>query len=99
MAKRHSTGLIASLFKFMVAAFAVLLIIIGVIVAPSPVPFGIVFIILGFFLLTAAAPDFVRWIRRRWRWLDRKLDRLEEIIPNWLARQIRRTAPEDDNDE
>ena len=99
MAKQHSTGFLASLFKFLVAAFGVLLIVIGIIVAPSPIPFGIIFILLGFFLLTAAAPDFVRWVRRHWRWMDRKLLGLEKRLPKWLARQLRRSAPKNDKEE
>ena len=49
MAKSTPVGVFWSLFKFIVAVFAILLIMLGIVVAPSPVPFGIVFIVLGFF--------------------------------------------------
>ncbi len=88
-----------AVFKFFVAAIAVLMIVIGIIVAPSPIPFGIIFILLGFFLLAAVAPDLVRWLRRRWRWLDRVLRRLESALPRWMTRELRNTHPQDEEEE
>ena len=40
-------------FKFLVTLFAIILIIVGAIMTPTPVPFGIIFVIIGFFLLAA----------------------------------------------
>lgn len=91
--------MIGSLFKFLVTLFAILLIFIGIIVAPSPVPFGIIFIVIGFFLLTAVAPDLVRWLRRHWRWLDRNLKKVEKRLPEWIARHLRKTGVDDDVEE
>ncbi len=100
MSKSTPVGIFWSLFKIVVAIFAILLIIIGIVVAPSPVPFGIVFIVLGFFLLSAVAPDLIRWLRRRWRWFDRQLTKLEKRLPAWIARQLRRSkVPEEDDGE
>lgn len=87
-----------SLFKFAVSLFALLLILIGIIIAPSPAPFGIIFIALGFLLLSASAPDLIRWLRRRWRWFDRSLTKLEKRMPRWIARQLRRSALDDEED-
>lgn len=101
MPKRHSASLFRSFFKFLVSAFAIILIIIGIIVAPSPIPFGIVFIALGVLILSTVAPDMVRWIRRRWRWFDRVITKLEKWLPGPIARQLRRSNvnPNDDEDE
>ena len=98
--RSHATGLFRSVFKFLVSIFAILLIIIGIIVAPSPIPFGIIFISIGFLLLSASAPDLIRWLRRRWRWFDRQLKKLEAKAPRWLARQLHRSdIGEIDKDE
>ena len=87
------------LFKFLVTLFALTLMLIGIIVAPSPIPFGVVFFFIGFFLLAATAPDMVRWLRRRWRWLDRRLKKLEEKLPRWLANILRRSDVDDREEE
>ncbi len=83
--------LLRAIFKGLVAMFAIVMIVIGIIVAPSPLPFGLIFIAIGFFLLAAVAPDLVRWLRRRWKWLDRQVKRLEKILPDWLAKHLRKS--------
>ena len=87
------------IFRLAVAILGVVMIIIGVITTPTPVPFGLIFIVLGFLLLTVAAPALVRRIRRRWRWLDRRLVALEKKAPRWLARRLRETGPPEDEEE
>lgn len=81
----------------MVTAFAIILIVIGLIAMAAPTPFGFVFVALGFALLTAVAPDFVRWLRRRWRWLDRILQQLEKVLPDWLAKHLRKSGENGDD--
>lgn len=81
--------MIMILFRVAVSVFAVLLMLVGVILAPSPVPFGIIIFALGFFLLVSVAPAFVRGVRRRWRWFDRQMHRLEDRLPEWLAAPLR----------
>lgn len=91
--------LFRAIFKALVTMFAMLMILIGIIVAPSPIPFGFVFIILGFLLLVAVAPDIVRWLRRHWRWFDRRMAKLEKKLPKWLAKQFRKTRTRREEDE
>ncbi len=79
-------------FKFLVTLFAIVLILVGIVMTPTPIPFGIVLIIFGFFLLAAVSPDMMRWLRRRWRWLDNQLIKLERKLPGWLARQLRKSG-------
>ena len=87
------------LFRFALAAFAIILIFVGAIVTIAPTPFGFILIVLGFLLLASAAPGVVRWLRVRWRWLDRRLDKLEERAPRWLAKIFQRTNPDDEEEE
>ncbi len=88
-----------AMFKGVVTLFALLLIAIGIVVTPSPIPFGIIFIALGFLLLVAVAPDLVRWLRRRWRWFDRQMKKLEKKLPRWLAKQLRKSEVESEEEE
>lgn len=87
------------IFRLLVSIFAALLIMVGVVLAPSPVPLGLIFIALGFLLLTASAPAFVRWLRGRWRWLDQRLIDMEKVLPDWLARQLRKSHPKTEDEE
>lgn len=87
------------LFRFALAAFAIVLIFIGLLAMIAPTPFGFVLVILGFLLLASAAPGLVRWLRVRWRWLDRRLDKLEKRGPRWLSRIFRRTDPDNEESE
>lgn len=82
-------SLIFAVFKFAVAVFAVILILVGAIITPTPIPFGVVFMAIGFLLLAAVAPAFVRWLRRRMRWFDRLIHWLEKRLPEWIARPLR----------
>ncbi len=77
------------LFRAAVGIFAVLLMIAGLIITPTPLPFGIIIFVIGFTLFAAVAPSYVRGIRRRWRWFDRQLHKLEKRLPKWLAKILR----------
>ncbi len=89
------------LFRIAVAAFAIVLMMFGFVVMIAPTPFGFILVILGFLLLATAAPSLVRSMRKRWRWLDRRLDALTEKAPRWLARRLKESDPPegDDDDE
>jgi hypothetical protein len=84
------------LLRILVGLFALVLIVFGLIWMFSPLPLGFIFVILGVLLLAAVLPAFLRWIRRRWRWLDRILDRLQAILPAWLGRFLRRSDPHEE---
>ncbi len=87
------------LFRLALALFAFALIVVGALVMVAPTPFGFVIVILGFLLLATVAPAFVRWLRKRWRWLDRRLDKLQKNGPKWLADIFRRSDPSATQDE
>ena len=76
-------------FRIAVSFFALLMIGFGVILTISPIPFGFVLVILGFLLFVTVAPAEVRWLRRRWRWFDKTIHRLEKRMPEWIAKRLR----------
>lgn len=88
-------------FRILLTIFALFLIAGGIVLSISPIPFGFVFILLGFFLLVCVAPAFVRFFRRRWRWLDRRMHWLERKLPGFLAKPLRASdyEHEDEDDE
>lgn len=86
-------------FRIAVAAFAIIMMIFGVAMMIAPTPFGFVLVILGFLLLATAAPAIVRALRKRWRWLDRRLDALTEKAPRWLAKRLKESDPPEDEDD
>ena len=81
-------------FRVALAIFALILIFIGAVAMIAPTPFGFVFVGLGFLILASAAPSLVRWLRRRWRWLDRQLDRLQKHGPRWVFHHLRHSDPQ-----
>lgn len=84
-------------FRFLVSLFALLMIGFGLILTISPIPFGIVIVVLGFLLFASVAPAEVRWLRRRWRWFDKTMHALEKRLPEWIAKRLR--ASDFDHDE
>jgi hypothetical protein len=87
------------LFRVAVTIFALALIAFGLIWTLSPIPFGFVIVALGLLLLIAVAPAEIRWLRRRWRWFDRLMHRLEARLPEWIAKRLRVTDYEHDEDD
>ncbi len=85
-------------FRLAVSLFAVLLILFGLIWTISPIPFGFLFLIFGFLLLLAAAPGEIRWLRKRWRWFDRAMHGLEKRLPKWIAKRLRATDHDHEED-
>lgn len=85
-------------FRTLVAIFAVIMIVVGLATAVTPIPFGLPLVILGFFLFASAAPAVLRKLRRRWRWLDRRLRWLERKLPRWMTRALRDTDPDAQDD-
>lgn len=91
--------MLTALFKFAIAVFAILLIAFGFVWMWSPIPFGFLFIVIGFLLLAAVAPAFIRFLRRRFGWFERFLHWLERRLPGWLARLLRRTDIEHEEED
>ncbi len=74
-----------------------ILVIAGVILTPTPIPFGLIMLTLGLALL---APYFtpvrrvVRGIRRRWPRIDETLRRNRDRFPAVIRQTIDRTHPD-----
>ena len=91
--------LFSAIYKTLVAIFAVLLILVGIVLTPTPIPIGIVLIGLGFMLLVNVSPGGIRWLRRRWRWFDKRLHDLERLLPESMAKSIRRSDYEHEDEK
>lgn len=90
------------LLRVIIAILALLLIVVGVVAAISPIPLGVVMIAVGLIMLSFVAPPvrgFVRWLRRRWKWLDHRLDDAQETLPESIAEPLRESDPPDEEDE
>ena len=87
------------IFRFLVSVFAVALIGFGAIWTFSPIPFGFIFVIFGVLLLASVAPAQVRSLRKRWRWFDRAIHALEKRLPKWIARRLRDSDYDHDENE
>lgn len=90
-------------FGIAVSVFALLLIGFGAVLTISPIPFGFVLVMMGFLLFVTVAPAEVRWLRKRWRWFERMMHRLEKRLPEWIAKRLRQSdydhEDEDGHDE
>lgn len=81
--------MIRAVYKFLLGVFSIAVIVFGVVVTISPIPFGFVIVGLGLAMLAATMPAWVRGIRKRWRWFDRVIHKLERILPESLAKRLR----------
>ncbi len=86
-------------FKFVLTVFAVLLILVGLVTAITPIPFGLPLVIIGFLMLATISPATLRFVRRRWRWLDRRLRWLQKKLPKWMTRSLRKSDPYPEEEE
>lgn len=87
------------IFRLAIAIFAVILIVFGLAVMIAPTPFGFILVILGILLFATAAPELFRKLRKRWKWLDRRLDAFQRRAPRWLAKRLKLSDPETDEDD
>jgi hypothetical protein len=79
-------------------AAGVVLVIVGLITWPMPIPVGFILTALGVFLLardSVIARNAIRRARERWPALDRTICRVAARLPHSARRVIRSTAPEE----
>lgn len=72
------------------------LLVVGVITTPTPVPIGLVLVAIGIFLLARdshMARKGIRSLRKRFPALDRGLCSISHRLPRTVRAVIRRTAP------
>jgi len=74
----------------------VVMLIIGLITLPTPLPIGFVFTAIGLFMLTRdseRARETVRWARRKIALMDWGLRKVEPRLPRAVARMVYMTDP------
>lgn len=75
----------------------VLLILMGLVILPLPIPVGLLMIILGVSLIVPAIPALGRFLtrmRRRYPVTSHKLNRISTKLPGFIRRVIRDTDPD-----
>ena len=76
--------------------FGSVLILVGLVVLPLPIPLGLIMITIGFALLAPYIPAFQRLVthmRRKWPDLDRSLRRYRNRFPPVIRKTIDKTHP------
>lgn len=84
------------MLRIVVVPFALVLLVVGAILTPTPLPFGIPMMAVAIFLLIGSSKPalrLVRRLRRRWNWLDRLLSMFEERTGGSVARTFQRSRP------
>jgi sulfite exporter TauE/SafE len=75
----------------------ILLLLLGIIITPMPIPLGIILIILGLSMLVGTIPKvrhFLQFIRRRYRAFSHKLNRIKHRLPAFARQLIEDTDPD-----
>ncbi|NJM35254.1 MAG: hypothetical protein HC850_11690 [Rhodomicrobium sp.] len=88
------------MFKLILSAIGIVIIVIGLIIFPMPIPFGAFLILLGCALLVSSsetAAHLLKRLRARYSRLNGFIAMLEARSPGVLARALRRTAPDGAN--
>lgn len=90
------------MYRLAVQLVALVLIVVGLILFPLPIPFGLALIVIGLAMLVSSSPATARWlkgIRRRNRGTDRAIRTIETGLPEVLAGPLRTTDPDQPDDE
>ncbi len=86
----------AAVTRFALLILAIVLIVVGLIVLPLPIPFGAIMIVTGLGILIATNKWAAEWVRQRRMKsprLDSWLAAAESRLPGKLSEILRRTAP------
>ena len=76
---------------------AIVLILLGIILLPLPIPFGLLCLLVGLSLLVSVVPGVRSWLislRQRYRQTSRKLNQIGSRMPGFLRQLIEETDPE-----
>lgn len=88
-----------TLFRVIVALFALVMIAFGLVLTISPIPFGIIIVTVALLLFASAAPGPVRFVRRYWRGFDRFMQALERRLPAFIARRLHESDYEHEDEK
>lgn len=73
------------------------LVVVGIILTPTPIPFGLILLTIGLTLLAPYMPPIqalVRKIRRKWPKVDQSLRRYRDRMPDVVRQTIDKTHPD-----
>ncbi|KZZ41931.1 MAG: hypothetical protein MK185_05995 [Saccharospirillaceae bacterium] len=76
---------------------AVLLIILGIVITPLPIPLGLLSILIGLSLLVSVVPSVRHWLiqlRRKYRQSSVRLNQIGKRMPAFLRELIEETDPD-----
>lgn len=74
-----------------------LLLLAGIPLTLSPLPFGVLPLIVGTAILAGTSPPFARWLRRKredHRLVDAVIDKAEDVLPDIIADPLEATDPQ-----
>lgn len=75
----------------------ILLLLLGILITPLPIPFGLLSILIGLSILVSVVPAVRRWLivlRRRFKHTSTRLNQLSPRLPAFLRQLIEETDPE-----
>lgn len=84
------------LARIVVTIAALVVIVYGVIAALTPLPAGVLFIVLGLIMIALANPrarPLLKAMRRRWPWFDKMVRVIAERAPDRYQRGLDETEP------
>ncbi|MGF1649797.1 MAG: hypothetical protein ACFCUN_05050 [Hyphomicrobiaceae bacterium] len=85
------------MIRFFTFVAAIVLLILGLILLPLPIPLGAPLLVIGSAMMISVSPAFARLVanaRERWQRFDDALSFLEVRAPETLAEILRKTRPE-----
>lgn len=84
------------MLNYLLTPVLIVLFLIGLVLAPTPIPLGVPLMAVSLFLLVATNKlmrRLVWFLRQRYAWLDRAVGFIEERADNRIRRTLRRTRP------
>lgn len=75
---------------------------IGLVTIFLPIPLGFISLMIGIALLVASNQqfrDFIGWLRRKFKNVDKVFDKTEKILPKPLSKPLHETDPHKDEEE
>ena len=91
--------------KLILFLIGIVMILVGLVLFPLPLPLGWIFLIIGTVLVVSTnktAKKLLKKARRKWSWLDKIFEKTGKIIPKRFRKEIEETDPnghDEDDDE
>lgn len=88
--------------RWLLILLGLVLILFGLLTVLIPIPTGILSLVAGATVLAAVSPTFrkfFKWLRRKIKPLDAVMDKAEDVLPEELAKPLKRTDPDPEAEE